>query len=427
LRRSESRGAEPATAQRRATDPGQRPTRPVRTPLRQWLADLRGGPLAAFAFLGAAFGLWWLVAQQGPAPSYTAIVRGERVVLRAPEGQVVEQVLVEPYAEVTEGTVLCTFDGAELDAELAVARAEALALEAEVGAEAARLAAETRRIEFEAASLADRVVRERATERRRLALDLEELRLEALAQTVEIAALEVDRRRYEVRLEFLDQPAQAGLAPRSEAAEVAARLDGIGLELEQRRAVLAEAEAAAERAADRLAELDARDADPGALAGADPEALLEPLRRRIDVQTALAASLALRADRFVLRAPVDGRVEQVTAHAGRRTVADEDLVTLLAHIEQGQVRADLFVPEGVICDLVPGDRVELVAPDLAGPDGRAVALEGRILREAPSFVQLPQRLWLDPRVPQHGRSFLVALPDGVDLRAGARLLARRLE
>lgn len=426
--RSDSERSEPASVQqRRATDPGQRPTRPVRTPLRQWLGDLRGGPLAAFAFLGAAFVLWWMVSQKAPAASYTAIVRGDRIALRAPEGQLVEQVLVEPYADVTAGTVLCTFDGAELDAELAVARAEALALEAEVGAEAARLAAERRRIEFEAATQADRLERERLADRRRLALDREELRLEALGHQVEIAALEVDRRRYAVRLEFLADPVEAGLAPRTEAAELEARLAGIDDELVRRREQLDEAQRAEERAAERLTALDAATDDAPSLVPADEDAVLEPLRRRIDVQSALAASLALRADRFLLRAPVDGRVEQVTAHAGRRTVAGEDLITLLPRVAAGAGRADLFVPEGVVCDLVPGDRVELVVPGFADEDGRTLLVEGRILREAPAFVELPQRLWLDPRVPEHGRSFLVALPDGADLRAGARLLARRAD
>ncbi|QDU83825.1 hypothetical protein Pla163_09260 [Planctomycetes bacterium Pla163] len=399
----------------------------MRTPLRQWFTDLRGGPLAAFAFLGAAVALWWMVMHQAPARTFVAIVRGDEVILRAPADQLVDQVFARAYEHVESGDVLCTFDGARLEADLAVARAEAFALEAEVGAESARIEAERRRLAFDALDRDERLVRERATDLRRLELDVEELRLDALSATVELAALEVDRRRYEVRLQYLAELLEPGLTPRSEAAEIEARLAAIADEVARREEQLTGLERARERAEERLELLrDSKIESTAALLPADEPSLLEPLRRRIDVQTALAARLALAADDLVLRAPVSGRIDSVLAHPGRRTVADEGLVTLVApsRSSTGRHQADLFLREDQTGALVVGDRLELGGVDVLAPDGAPITIEGEVVAAAPRLVELPQRLWLDPRVPEHGHSFLIALPAGTTAVPGARLWAR---
>lgn len=407
-----------------------RPTKRVRTPLRQWFADLRGGPLAAFAFLGAAFVLWLMVMQQAPARTFVAIVRGDEVVLRAPADQVVDQVFARVFERVESGDVLCTFDGARLEADLAVARAEIFALEAEIGAESARLEAERRRLRFDALDRDERLTRERAADLRRLELDLEELRLDALALTVELAALDVDRRRYDVRLQYLSELLEPGLTPRSEAAEIEARLAGIAGEIARREEQLAGSAQAAARATERLERLRAAQLElTESPVPVDEPSLLEPLRRRIDVQTALAARLTLAGDDLVLRAPVSGRIETVLAHPGRRTVPGESLVTLVAPSRgaTGRLRANLFLREAEAGSLVVGDRLELGGPDALAPDGTPILMEGEVLASAPRLVELPVRLWLDPRVPEHGLSYLIALPADAAPLPGARLWARLLD
>ncbi|MEZ5980133.1 MAG: HlyD family efflux transporter periplasmic adaptor subunit [Planctomycetota bacterium] len=393
----------------------ERRDRIVRTPLRQRLEDLRGGPISAAAFLVAAFALWWLVEGAPPARRFVAVVRADEIVLRAPEGGVVAQVLVGPYERVEQGQVLCTFDGASIDAALDVARAETRRLEAEVGAESARLAAERRRIEFEGRTEQERLALEELADLRRLELDREQFRVDALEHEVELAALDVDRRRYEVRREDLGELVEPGLVPASEYAEIGARLEALEVERWRRQELLERTREAESEAAARLAERRSVASRAAELVGVDGDAVLEPLRRAVDVQVARVAQIVVSADGLVLRAPRSGRVARVVAGTGVRTVATDEIVAL---VPDGPVRADVYLPEPVRGRLTPGERLVLVDP--ADPSRE---YEGEVLFEAPSVDELPPRLWADARYPEHGLAYLVELPEGSPL-PGTRLVAR---
>lgn len=391
--------------------------RPIRTPLRQRLADLRGGPLAALAFLGASFALWWLLAVQPPPRAFVALVRAEPIVLRAVDGLVVEDVRVELHGRVEAGAVVCVFDARAVAAELAAARAEALALAADIEAQRSALALEAERFAARSRADAERGAHDHAVEAQRLELWVEERRLAQVAAAVEASAIDVERQRYRVRREFLEDLVGDGLTPASEYAELGARLAG----LDAQHARLVELEAA-----ERVAELAARErlaawvaAAPADTAAVEApfEGLLAPLRHGVDAALAEVARLEAAVGALVLVAPAAGRVERLAAHRGLVTAAGEEIVVLVA---DGPPRAEVWVPEHSLERLAPGDALVLV--DLRDP---AAEYEGQVLSTAPRTTALPERLWHDPARAEYGQACLVALPDAVRLLPDTRLVARR--
>jgi multidrug resistance efflux pump len=393
-----------------------RDMRPIPTPLRQRMTDLRGGPLVALAFLAAGFALWWMLAVQAPSRAYVALVRGEQIVLRTLEGRVVTHVLVALHDEVRAGAPLVAFDERELLAELEAARAEARALAADVEAQRAALELEAARFAADGELAHERIALELAVERSRRALSVEEARVASAAVAVEIGALDVELRRYGVRRELLADLERQGLTPAAEFAELEERIAALA---DQRASLLALAERHAEHesaARERALEV-ANAAERGTPPNADLAAALEPLQRRVDAALALVAGLEARAEGLVLVAPAAGRVERLFAHVGLVTVAGEELVALVA---AGPPRADVWVPEFTRERLVVGDRLTL-----ADPLDSERAFEGEVLTAAPRVGLLPERLWHDPARPEYGFMHLVALPAEAGLLPDTRLVARR--
>lgn len=391
--------------------------RPIRTPLRQRLADLRGGPLAALAFLGASFALWWLLAVQPPPRAFVALVRAEPIVLRAVDGLVVADVRVELHGRVEAGAIVCAFDATLVAAELAAARAQAAALAADVEAQRAALVLEAERFAAQARADAERRAHDHAVEVQRLALWIEERRLAQVAAAVEASAVDVERQRYRVRREFLADLVGDGLTPASEYAELGARL--AALDAQHARLVELEgAERAAELAArERLAAFTAAAPAGPPPVDAPADALLAPLRHEVDAALAEVARLEAAVAALVLVAPAAGRVERLAAHRGLVTAAGEELVVLVA---DGPSRAEVWVPEHSLERLAPGDGLVLV-----DPRDPVAEYEGRVLSAAPRTTALPERLWHDPARPEYGQACLVALPEAVRLLPDTRLVARR--
>jgi multidrug resistance efflux pump len=393
-----------------------RDRRPIATPLRQRLADLRGGPLVAVSFVAAGFVLWWMLAVQAPSRSFVALVRGEALVLRTLEDRVVTEVFVALHDDVRAGAPLVAFDERELLAELEAARAEARALAADVEAQRAALELEAARFAADGERAHERIALELAVERSRRALAVEDARVASAAVAVELGALDVELRRYGVRRELLADLERQGLTPAAEFAELEERIAAL---TDQRATLvdLAERHAEHESAArERALEL-ASAAEFVAPPNADLAAALEPLQRRVDAALAVAAGLEARAEGLVLVAPAAGRVERLFAHVGLVTVAGEELVALVA---DGPPRADVWVPEYTRERLAVGDRLTLADP--LDP-GRAI--EGEVLTIAPRVGLLPERLWHDPARPEYGFMHHVALPAEAGLLPDTRLVARR--
>ena len=119
----------------------------------------------------------------------------------------------------------------------------------------------------------------------------------------------------------------------------------------------------------------------------------------------------------VVRAPVDGHVASLTGHRGRVIAAGEALLTL---IPNGILEVEVFLPEEKLGALSVDDTVLL-----SSALNPTLSTESVVVRIAPDVRALPERLWLDPQVPQFGRVALVRGAPALGLSPGQRVLVRQ--
>ena len=144
--------------------------------------------------------------------------------------------------------------------------------------------------------------------------------------------------------------------------------------------------------------------------------IIEPLNLALDVQEAAIDELLIAARELVVRAPVDGHVASLTGHRGRVVMAGEPLLSL---IPSGVFEVEVFIPESALGTLKVDDTVLLTS--ILDP---TLSVESLVVRIAPDVRALPNRLWLDPAIPEYGRVALVRGTPSLSLSPGERVLVR---
>lgn len=345
----------------------------VRSLLRRW------APWGLYALATAAVVPLHLRTTGFSAVPAEAEVR--RVVLSGPRTSHrlrVEEVRVAPGDAVVAGQVLARMESAELDAELAGARRRLEELELEVAAVEGRRrddhALASSQLERQAALARIELARLSAEEDR----DRSELtQLEAtLAQEERLVA---DRLSSLERVEDL-RLRRAGLTAKLARLRWAVEQAGAGADAASRHATgWGGAPASA-----------ARVGDEGA-----------PARAAAGAQRELVRQLEAVVARLELRAPFDGRVEQVLLRPGETAGADGAVLAMVDDRPRGAVA---WVEQLHATRVRPGDRVRLVPRDGSGP-----ALAGRVAALGPAITALPSRFSPVPGLQRWGRPVYVEL------------------
>lgn len=274
---------------------------------------------------------------------------------------------------VDPGQVLATLDTSLVDAEIAIAEADKVRLEAEIRAERALV---DRRLDVDVASLERETLYQREEQLRldaeTKALDAEIARVRALV--VEHQAVASDLTQLELRR--ASSAALAAQKPRT--------LDTIAKQMN----------AASKR----------RDETGGA--GAHTTAKLEAdllvVRRQIEL-------LDHRRDALTLRATRPGRVASIERRSGEIAAAGEPIVNVVSATD----RVIACVPERASLGLRETDTARLWVKGQRGAPFR-----GHTVALGPVVSELPTRCWTAPHVPMWGREVTIALDTPVDVVAG---------
>ena len=332
---------------------------------------------------------------------FLGLVRNPEVeVASAIDGRI-ETLPIALYQYVETGEVIATLDPAQIQAGIATARAEMTRLRSELGAERARLENSERVSGFD-----------RAMELRRYLSDESEARIDGLEIQGEIASNVVQEQRLRVRLARLQGLAEEGLTPAAEVEELELRIERTVAEIAADRELLSASLEELEKAQQRTDFY--RESLPEEPAHAP---ILEPLDLALDVQEAAIDELLIAARELVVRAPVDGHVASLTGHRGRVVAAGDPLLTL---IPSGVLEVEVFIPEAKLGALQVEDPV-LLSSTLE-PNR---LIESTVIRIAPDVRAVPERLWLDPAIPEFGRVALVRGTPALGLTPGERVLVRR--
>jgi multidrug resistance efflux pump len=240
-------------------------------------------------------------------------------------------------------------------------------------------------------------------DRYRLVWEIERLRLEALGRRVEIEADRVDAQRLEAQLEFL-RPRQVSIDV--DPMEVA--------DVDLQRQVVAERiarnTAALEEIAQQQAAAELRLEECPALASAELEAVLAPLRRSIAVQEELIRQRELEIAALEIRAPISGTIVEIYRRPGQSVrigepilaIADKRSRYVISYVRQWQgIRPTRGMPVGV--------RTRL-------PGSRPVA--AKVDRVGPQIELVPPHHLRDPQVLEWGQPVRIALPQDLSVRPG---------
>ena len=373
----------------------------IRTPIGQRLESLLHLPVTLAFWAAAGLGAWMLHESRPVTQEFLGVVRSPEVeVASAIDGRI-ETLPIALYQYVETGEVIATLDPAQIQAGIATARAEMTKLRSELGAERARLENAERVSGF------DRVM-----ELRRYLSDESEARIDGLEIQGEIASNVVQEQRLRVRLTRLQGLAAEGLTPVAEIEELELRIERTVAEIDADRELLSASLEELEKAQQRTGFY--RESLPEEPAHAP---ILEPLNLALDVQEAAIDELLIAARELVVRAPVDGHVASLTGHRGRVVAAGDALLTL---IPSGVLEVEVFIPEAELGALEVEDPVLLSS--ILQPERM---VESTVIRIAPDVRAVPERLWLDPTIPEFGRVALVRGTPALGLSPGERVLVRR--
>ncbi|WP_437971651.1 HlyD family efflux transporter periplasmic adaptor subunit [Sorangium sp. So ce260] len=275
--------------------------------------------------------------------------------------------------EVAPGQVVAMLDTSTIDAEIAVAQAEAAQLEAEARAEQALLAQEL-----------DMTVEEL---QRELAQQREEHR--QVSAEAKVLGDEVSRVKQlvEDRLAVLDDLSKLNVQQAAAAALAEEKPRTLGLLARQ-------IQVAEQR------RQEARRQPPEAAAKLQADLLVA--RRNVELLEQRRASYALRATH-------GGRVAGIDKQVGDVAAPGEPVVRVVS--SRGAVVA--CVPERFALGLAEGDAVRLWVRGQRGEP-----LPGKIAALGPLVAELPIRCWTSPRQPMWGREVSIALDYPMNVLAG---------
>jgi multidrug resistance efflux pump len=295
------------------------------------------------------------------------------------------------YDYVSAGQTLAMLDDGAAKLALETLQAELGRLQLELPAKEEEMRLDTQRLEQDHASQA-----------RRLALDIERLRLDLLDRKalIETDRIDVQRRASIYEMVKLMGPA----ATKRELLEVELARDVAQERMRGNEKALKEAE-------EQLAITQKRAADQTVVQSPEIKKVLAPLRAAITVQERRMRELDQQIASLEVRSPIPGRISAIHRYPGQSVRAGDPIVTIVNEQSQyviSYIRQDQRVS--------PSRNMTVeVRPRFAG----GTPIRGAsIVQVGPHVESIPLHQLRDPKVPEWGVPLLINLPGGLTLRPG---------
>lgn len=351
------------------------PSRP-RPTLRQRLRHAVRRLVPVTVWLGAVAAIVWL--RHGPAgTAFPGMVDAARAHVAAQDDGQIAAVLVERHQAVARGQLLARLDDEPLRLRLQQARQQLERLQADRRAQEAELTADL-------ANEAATHTMDAAVERRRLMGDVESARIDALATRADIEEARVRLQGAMADAQRIETLARQGLSAESELIRLRTEQDALGKRISELESLQSEQTARHEAARTRLHEFTrTRPATPS------QDALLEPLRWRIQEQETEIERIAVDGHRLDLLAPFDGVIETVLLRAGEFVRTGTPVLTVVEPVAR-QILG--YLPPAAVARATPAAAVAVLHATTGAELGSAT-----IVSVSPAVVLVPERLWRDPR------------------------------
>lgn len=321
----------------------------------------------------------------------------------------VRSVPVKLFQHVQAGETLVVIntvaDDEALRSEL---EAESAALEMELTRLRAELAAAEEEFRLRVAGYEDAHAEALA----RMTVDLERARLDALEIR---ATLEPDRvllKDYELEVRINRELLSKGAIEAYELQKAQAQFDFMAKTVQENEQRLEVAQKNVDEAAKRLAAWESRKASIASL-----NTTLDPIRAAMAVQQKrldqLLQEQLRQREELPLVAPADGVVCQILRRSGDSVLLGEPMMTIAKPVAETLIG---WASEEYADQLSEGRKVRIIR---RGAGGQVATSE--ITGVGTGYVQKPMELWFDPKVPEYGLAFEVAIPPGMTVRPNEKV------
>ena len=366
--------------------------------MKSWLKQIKllTRTLPVLVWIMAAVAVVTLFLNQSERVDLKGIAFSHEQIINTTETGYIRSIPVKLYQEVKKGDTLAIikentvareeYTHSLLQAERATAEAELEQLKAELVAAEDRLYLDK----------ADRENELTVTERR-LAVDMERARLEALEIKADLGPDRLTLKDLEVEFEIVTQLVAEEAAEEYELQKIQAQCDIFRESVAQKEVLLAQAEANYEAAMFRKDEFD--QSTPVSPQLSDKE--LAPIRKAILVQEKRLAEFIKQRDIIVLTAPFDGIVNALNYKSGQ-TVVRGDAIMTIVNPTPGSITA--WVPQKNIDQFAQNMKVKVVSLNM--PHQTFVS---QISGMGPALELIPQQLWRVPTVAEWGRSIQIPI------------------
>ncbi|MHC5118456.1 MAG: HlyD family secretion protein [Planctomycetota bacterium] len=355
--------------------------------------------LPPFVWFAAIGGIAVLVLHQSERVELQGIAYSYEQTINSVETGYIRSIPVSLYQTVKKGETLAVikentvarqeYEDASLQAQRATAEAELEQLKAQLRAAEDRFVADQHEHEIDVLSM-----------ERRMAVDLEQARLEILQIR---SSLEPDRlslKDLEVEIEIVKELVQQNAAEAYELQKVQTSHAVLEEQVMRSEQLLAQAEADYEAARLRKDEFEQK--VPVRPQTADRE--LAPIRQAILVQEKRIEELIAQRDIIVLVAPFDGVVNTINYKAGQTVVRGDSIMTVVKP-EPEYVMA--WATQKDIGRFDVNLRVKVISQSAPHQ-----SFESQVSHMGASLELIPERLWKIPTTPEWGRSIKIPIQPG---------------
>jgi multidrug resistance efflux pump len=305
----------------------------------------------------------------------------------------VGKILVEPGQRVKATELLVQMDTTEIDAELAVAQAKLAYVEIVAGWQQLRLQDDRARTSHALASAAERA-----------AVDVARIVAEAERDRSELAQLDVNMALEQKLVGDQLASAERLKAMRLQRAALAKKVD-------EYRTAVAQARKSATGSGQRLGQWRQSGKGDGKGHALDESRTASYLAPPLQ-EDARAAAGALQRQEIArlellrtsceIRAPIDGRVGEISARVGE--LSADPATPIVTVVEEQSHVAIAYVGQNHANQVRVGDSAKLLPRDLSGPP-----LTGRVTALAPNITEIPERFRYLPTLREYGRNVYIQL------------------
>ena len=376
--------------------------RPIETPFHQKVADFKRRQVPLIVWSVAMLACVWMLADRAGRFEYIGLARAMQYEISASATVRLEALVVDHYDAVEVGDILIKLDDAEIDARIQRSQATIRQLNATLEAARSQILATNR---LDTAGWTNDL--------RRFQTDEEARHLAALELRVTIESDEIKVERLALDLSRSAPLLSSGLIGQAEYDGIRLGHDALAKRIEENKILLAQTENEF-----RAAQLRRQEFERNLPSLPAEEPLLVPLREAVQVESQRLREIQTRRQATLLRSPISGQVSSILCRRGQTVVPGEPILTIT---ERTVTEILAYLDESDGRDVYENTQVQVAS--LREP---ARIAESFVLRVGPNLELLPERLWIQPSLPQYGRAVVIAAVPELRLTPGELLSVKFL-